>query len=92
MGIDPEEEDEQVSEEEIRMMLAAGNEQGTIDAEENEMIQNVFEFDDITAGQICTHRIDVISLDVTDTAEDWRRSSTNRDILCTRSATAVWMT
>ncbi|HIR28953.1 MAG TPA: HlyC/CorC family transporter [Candidatus Choladousia intestinigallinarum] len=72
MGIDPEEEDEQVSEEEIRMMLAAGNEQGTIDAEENEMIQNVFEFDDITAGQICTHRIDVISLDVTDSAEDWR--------------------
>ena len=73
MGIDPEEEDEQVSEEEIRMMLATGNEQGTIDAEENEMIQNVFEFDDITAGQICTHRIDVISLDVTDTAEDWKQ-------------------
>ena len=46
-GIDPEEEEETVSEEEIRLLLAEGREQGTIPTEETEMIQNVFGFDDI---------------------------------------------
>lgn len=71
MGINPEEEDEKVSEEEIRMLLMAGNEQGTINPEENEIIQNVFEFDDIYVEQICTHRIDVICLSTLDSIEDW---------------------
>ena len=55
-GIDPEEEEETVSEEEIRLLLAEGREQGTIPTEETEMIQNVFGFDDIAVGTICTHR------------------------------------
>ena len=42
LGVDPEEEDEVVTEEEIRMMLAEGREQGTIRPEESQMIQNVF--------------------------------------------------
>lgn len=71
MGIDPNENDEKVSEEEIRMLLLAGNEQGTIHEDESVIIQNVFEFDDISVEQICTHRIDVTSLDADDTIEDW---------------------
>lgn len=51
LGVDPEEEDEVVTEEEIRMMLAEGREQGTIRPEESQMIQNVFEFDDTPAEQ-----------------------------------------
>ena len=47
LGIDPDENDEQVTEEEIRMLLVEGNQQGVIDPDENEIIQNVFEFDDI---------------------------------------------
>ena len=45
-GIDPTEADDEVSEEEIRMMVDAGSEKGAIDYEEKEFIQNVFEFDE----------------------------------------------
>lgn len=71
MGIDPNEDDDKVTEEEIRMLLTAGNEQGTIPAVENEIIQNVFEFNDTSVEQICTHRIDVISLDISDDIDVW---------------------
>lgn len=71
MGINPEESDEQVTEEEIRMMLSEGSQQGTIDKSETEIIQNVFDFNDISAEQICTHRIDVTSLDIADTLDTW---------------------
>ena len=59
IGIAPNQEDDAVTEEEIRLMLAEGNEQGIIDEHENKIIQNVFEFDDISAEQLCTHRMDV---------------------------------
>lgn len=71
MGIDPNEADEQVSEEEIRMMVDAGSEKGAIDAQEKEFIQNVFEFNDLTADEIATHRTDVIFLWKTDSVEKW---------------------
>lgn len=71
IGINPDEDDEKVSEEEIRMLLMEGNQQGVIDSEENEIIQNVFEFDDITVEQICTHRVDVLALSTEDTLEQW---------------------
>ena len=45
MGIDPNAEDDEVSEEEIRMMVDVGSEKGTIDHQDREFIQNVFEFD-----------------------------------------------
>ncbi len=73
MGIDPNEE-EQVTEEEIRMMVEAGSEKGTIDSTENEMIQNIFEFDDTPLEEICTHRRDVISLYLEDEIEDWNKT------------------
>ena len=34
-------------------------EKGVIDSEESEMIQNVFEFDDLTVGEIVTHRTEI---------------------------------
>lgn len=71
LGMNPEEEGEAVTEEEIRMMLAEGNEKGTIPAEENEMIQNVFEFNDISVEEICTHRRDVALLSLSGSQEEW---------------------
>lgn len=71
-GIDPNAE-EQVTEEEIRMLVAAGSQRGTIDLDENEMIQNIFEFDDITLEEVCTHRIDVKSVELEDDLEEWDR-------------------
>lgn len=47
LGIDPNAEDEEITEDEIRMMANAGSEKGVIDHEENEIIQNLFEFDDM---------------------------------------------
>ena len=72
-------EDEKVSEEEIRMMVEVGSEKGTIDNEEKEFIQNVFEFDDLTAEEILTHRTDVIMLDLEDSMEEWKRTALFRN-------------
>ena len=74
MGIDPDESDEQVSEEEIRMMVDAGSEKGAIDEEEKEFIQNVFEFDDLTAGEISVHRTEVTILWMEDSMEEWAKT------------------
>ena len=74
MGIDPNEADEQVSEEEIRMMVDAGSEKGAIDEQEKEFIQNVFEFDDLTAEEIAVHRTDVTILWTEDSMEEWAKT------------------
>ena len=73
LGINPAENDEQVTKEEIQMMLMEGNAQGVIDTQENEFIQNIFEFHDITTEQVCTHRTDVIVLDTEDPVEEWKK-------------------
>ena len=71
MGIRPEEKEDQATEDEIRMLLSEGNEQGSIQQEESEMIQNVFDLDDTTADEICTHRRDVVVLYMEDSDEKW---------------------
>lgn len=72
LGIDPDAEDDAVSEEEIRMMVDVGSEKGAIDNEEKQFIQNVFEFDDLTAGDIATHRTEVSLLWLEESMEDWK--------------------
>lgn len=74
LGIDPNRGDEHVSEEEIRMMVDVGSEKGTIDDEEKKFIQNVFEFDDLAARDIITHRTDVVLLDIEDSPETWKET------------------
>lgn len=70
--IDPNAVDDEVGEEEIRMMVDAGSEKGTIDDDEREFIQNVFEFDDLVAEELATHRTEVVMLDTEDSMEIWR--------------------
>lgn len=74
IGIDPNETDEQVSEEEIRMMVDAGSEKGAIDQQEKEFIQNVFEFDDLTAKEIAVHRTEVTILWMEDPMAEWAKT------------------
>ena len=57
-------EEETVTEEEIRMMVDAGEEKGTIDKQESEMINNVFEFNDKTVSEIMIPRNDVYAIDM----------------------------
>lgn len=76
LGIDPDSEDAEVTEEDIRMMVDVGSEKGSINANEKEMIQNVFEFDNKTAEEVMTHRteVDILWLDETD--EEWSQKIT----------------
>ena len=52
------------NEEEIKMMIDEGEEKGTIDQEEKELLNNVFEFNDTTASEIMTPRIDIFALKI----------------------------
>lgn len=55
-GIDPNEADEAVSEEDIVLMLDAGVDDGTLDGENIEYIKNVFKLDNLSAADIMTPR------------------------------------
>ena len=59
-----EHDEETVTEEEIKMMIDQGEEKGTIQEEEKELINNVFEFNDIVASEIMTHRKDIFAVDM----------------------------
>lgn len=74
LGIDPNAQEDETGEEEILMMVDAGNEQGTIDNEEREFIQNVFAFDNLSVEQIITHRTDVTLLYLEDSLEEWDKA------------------
>ncbi len=75
-GIDPHAADDEITEEEIRMMVDEGSEKGAIDPEEKVMIQNVFEFDDKTAREIMTHRTEVSLLWLDENDEQWEKTIT----------------
>lgn len=70
MRIDPAEKEEAVTEEEIRLMVDIGQERGTIAADEREMIDNIFEFNNTTAEEIMVHRTDMSVIGLDDTPED----------------------
>ncbi|MCI8273113.1 MAG: HlyC/CorC family transporter [Clostridia bacterium] len=63
-----ENEEEIVTEEEIKMMVDQGEENGTIQEDEKELINNVFEFNDITVSEIMTHRKDIFAVDINTSA------------------------
>ena len=65
-GLDPHADEENVTEEEIRMMVDVGEEKGVIEESQKDMINNIFEFDDIIAEDIMTPRTDVEAIDVED--------------------------
>ena len=71
-GIKPGDTDEEVTEEEIRLMVDIGSESGAIDPDEKEMIHNIFELDDTQAGDIMTHRTDTEILWIEET-EEWEK-------------------
>ena len=93
LGIDPNETEEQICEEDIRMMVETGGETGAIDKDEQIFIQNVFEFDDLSVGEILTHRTDLTMLWLEDTDETWEKvicsSSFSRYPVCDGSPDRV---
>lgn len=59
-----------VTEEEIRQMVDAGGDNGSIDENEKEMINNIFELGNLSAGSIATHRTDIVAVPLDATLED----------------------
>lgn len=68
-GVGPEDE-EVVTEEEIRMMVDVGEEKGSIEEEEKELINNVFEFNDKIVSDVMIHRTEVYGIDIKSKVED----------------------
>ena len=52
-------------------MVDEGGQKGIIDVEEQEMINNVFEFDDLTVDEFATHRTDISLLWLDESVEEW---------------------
>lgn len=61
-GINPNEKEETVSEEDIVIMLDAGVDEGTLDGDDIEYIKNVFKLDRLTAADVMTQRSDMVAL------------------------------
>ncbi|MCI8594161.1 MAG: HlyC/CorC family transporter [Oscillospiraceae bacterium] len=70
MRIDPNAAGDEVSEDEIRMMVDIGEEKGAIERGEKEMIENIFEFNNNTAEDVMRHRTDMVLIWEEDTDED----------------------
>ena len=68
-GIGPQDEST-VTEEEIRMMVDVGEEKGSIEEEEKELINNVFEFNDKTVSEVMIHRTEVYAIEIGSIIED----------------------
>ena len=62
-GADPRKTAETVTEEEIRMLVDTGSEMGFIEESQKEMINNIFEFDDTTVGDVMTHRTEIAAVE-----------------------------
>lgn len=69
-GVNPNDTSEEVTEEEIRMMVDIGSESGAIEQDERAMIENIFEFNNTTAADVMVHRMDVVALQADASAEE----------------------
>ncbi|MBO5164972.1 MAG: HlyC/CorC family transporter [Lachnospiraceae bacterium] len=70
MRLKTEAEEEEVTEEEIRMMVDISEETGNIDENEKEWIQNIFDFDDLNVRRVMTPRTDVVAISAEASNED----------------------
>ena len=70
LGVNPNAQNEEVTEEEIMMMVDVGKEKGVIEESQKEMIAGIFEFDDTTADEAMTHRTEVVALSCDSSIED----------------------
>lgn len=64
-------EEDTVTEGEVLTLIDEAHEDGSIDEYNKELIENIFEFDDLSAGEIATHRMDITMLSAEDPIEEW---------------------
>lgn len=70
LGMNPNEDEEKITEEEIRLMVDIGEEKGAIDETEKIMINNIFEFNNKTVNEIMTHRTKIVALPIDSNLKD----------------------
>lgn len=71
LGMKTENLEEEVSREEIKSLVEAGQMNGVFNKTEKEMINSIFEFDDKLAKEIMTPRTDVYAIDIDDLVDNY---------------------
>ena len=69
-GINPKDNPDQVTEEDILELMDAVEESGAIEESQADMVNKILEFDDITAAEIMTPRIDVSAVEINTPIEE----------------------
>ena len=69
LGMHNDNQEEEVSEEEIRAMLQTGKETGVFNETEQDMITSIFLFDDKKAKEVMTQRSDIVGIDLNEPKE-----------------------
>ena len=64
-------EEDTVTEGELLTLVDEAHEDGSIDEYDKELIENIFEFDDLSAAEIATHRTDITMLSLEDSPKEW---------------------
>ena len=59
-----------VTEEELRLLVSVGEEEGVLEEEETEMIHSIFEFADTTVREVMVPRIDMVTLEADATVDE----------------------
>jgi len=75
--IDPKDDEEKVTEEEIREMVDIGSQNGAINDEERKIINNVFDFNDKAVREIMTHRKEASIFWLNENTEQWEKLLNN---------------
>ncbi|MBR3503627.1 MAG: HlyC/CorC family transporter [Clostridia bacterium] len=66
----PTPEDKGMAEEELLTIVDEAEQEGEIDEHESDLIRSAIEFDDLSAEDILTHRVDIVALDVSMTMDE----------------------
>ncbi len=74
LGFDPDDNEKEVTEEEILLMVDASEEKGAIESNEKELIENIFEFNNLTAADVMTHRTEMTALWIGDSDDEITQS------------------
>jgi len=59
-----------VTEEEIKVLVDISEEEGVIDQKEKELLHRSLDFNEILVGEIFTHRLDMVAIEVNESIED----------------------
>ena len=64
-------DEDAVTEGELLTLVDEAHEDGSVDEYSKELIENIFDFDDLSAGEIATHRTEITMLAADATIEEW---------------------